>query len=1612
MMARALAVALVTLLTSLAGEVQAVETVRGAGDPAVPRTAQEYERCKETHRCPRAFTRYNVEQANVSFASAAFAQGEEEHAHLFADFEDWHQGTRFWNDVGSASDSETADYAHFNSFDYALLGPLEASRNANHSYVVSFNTTSLTASLVNETSGTPEEIWADSGELVATPNGTEVALFNFEWIDLGANTQILTTGIRALALLSRSSIKLGSRIVVDPATLGGFPGGAAVANNNAQGPGSSSKRVYLFTIETSATRVKEVQTVRTWAATGQTLAGSFRLRFRNGRTHSIPHDASPALFKARLERATETVGHVSVHRSARDAEGGYTWSVTFDTAVGNLPELEVENELLGIGADIEANTPQQANELGGTFALEFLGTQTDSLPFNVSSWNMARALEQLNGVLFASVQRQDAACDGRPLPQPDYGPCDNGLCANDGPGPSRELTWTVLLVTDEGNVAPTSPTAANIDAVGPVQSLSVVDIALTGVDADISVLDGHQGLVHAQSFTSLASAPTSPFSYAFGGRGGSHGGQGALPGLALEGQSLLRPDASLNLSASASLEVASRMLAPTYGAADLGTDLLGGSGGGVGGVNLRHLLARSNPAGLGGDGGGAVEIIAVNDITFEVGAGVDVSGSAGHDAFWGGGGGAGGSILIAAGGILHVEANDTLVADGGPGGASGAFPDGDRGSGGGGRIAVFAKSISIDRDSFATAIHASPGGSIHVFSTLGPRLHVDETTGAAGTSSSLRLEVEEFTQTASGVRRRSPFVANGPRFAIHPGGPYDGKPNRVTVYVKAARIDMGASVDVRSTGVALYASTDPDASVMIGTALRDGNFVHGTAYHGAPDQVFYHQAKLHRWYKLEILLDWDASTYTIRLNDEERVLDASFEGSDIASIGLHGYSGSISWFDEIFVGHDDTAGFRCPTIIEHATPASDAEATRAERASAASLSISRPDQTDWKTDALGPSSSMTPMLRHESHLSSRTLYQMNSHGLVYNSGGMHFQFRSEVSAAEANTLSGTVNYGMLLETPSSPGWEVSPDLLAASKTMAGGNGRDWDNGMDQDAASVNDGEDASTGRYYWYGDHMNPRQDEEPLLWGGIMACSTSDFKHWRNEGTMLHFTNISYDGGVPRTTVEIVGAPGHEVEVSEMETVGIGNWSGAALHAERPKVLYNNDTGKYVMWSSVHDESNEVGVAMVATADFPGGPFAIHDVFLPNGNETHDQTVLQRPDGQAVLVRTYFATVDYILPEPVMQPMWESVKDSSGEVDYGLNYHRSTYLEGYDDPNDICIQRVRKEDKEANITQTPEEDRMPVEEWIRNAYNGSGYLENYVLSEQAEPWLYETINGQGDPIVESRFLNPTLDINNLWMPSSVPTVVAKPWKANYKDGNIADNIVHSTLPDKLIGPPQIVEQRRTKYVAISLLTPDYLGLASELSIMEGHTEDGIDLASILTSVDQLGTDLAADAVPYERRFFPAVCEGGANDNEWEDCRDAPEQRQYSTVPGQVWGLDAPFDFVTEYDWSWRYNQYRWDNDDVPMDNHTHPVNFKDQLIGWFVPGRGLRDTTRSRSEFRPYDHNCFRGSIGTPGDDNYVAADDLYNHTLSQHYLKTEGADIASTRAHLREFDESMIIL
>jgi hypothetical protein len=179
---------------------------------------------------------------------------------------------------------------------------------------------------------------------------------------------------------------------------------------------------------------------------------------------------------------------------------------------------------------------------------------------------------------------------------------------------------------------------------------------------------------------------TTPFSLAYGGAGASYGGLGGAG-------------------------YSENPTGPMYNDDEL-TDLLGGSGGCMRGVNTFGINSlKRGTTGIGGHGGGAIEIIAANDIVVGLFGEIRVDGQDGEQSSeGGGGGGSGGAVLLAAGGT--VVNYGTISASGGKGGFGGHLhPDKAGGGGSGGRVSVYAESVTI----YGNAVVEMNGGACGAF---------------------------------------------------------------------------------------------------------------------------------------------------------------------------------------------------------------------------------------------------------------------------------------------------------------------------------------------------------------------------------------------------------------------------------------------------------------------------------------------------------------------------------------------------------------------------------------------------------------------------------------------------------------------------------------------------------------------------------------------------------------------------------------------------------------------------------------------------------------------------------------------------------------------------------
>lgn len=131
------------------------------------------------------------------------------------------------------------------------------------------------------------------------------------------------------------------------------------------------------------------------------------------------------------------------------------------------------------------------------------------------------------------------------------------------------------------------------------------------------------------------------------------------------------------------------------------------------------------------------------------------------------------------------------------------------------------------------------------------------------------------------------------------------------------------------------------------------------------------------------------------------------------------------------------------------------------------------------------------------------------------------------------------------------------------------------------------------GRYYWFGENKSGPtiNNGERVDFVGISVYSSVNLVDWKNEGFAL--PAVKDDPSSPLHTSRI---------------------------GERPKVLYNDITGKYVMWlhtADGHYQNNQPGVAV---ADKVTGPYRYLGSHQVGGSDCADLTVFKDDDGRSYI--------------------------------------------------------------------------------------------------------------------------------------------------------------------------------------------------------------------------------------------------------------------------------------------------------------------------------------------------------------------------------------------------------
>lgn len=177
-------------------------------------------------------------------------------------------------------------------------------------------------------------------------------------------------------------------------------------------------------------------------------------------------------------------------------------------------------------------------------------------------------------------------------------------------------------------------------------------------------------------------------------------------------------------------------------------------------------------------------------------------------------------------------------------------------------------------------------------------------------------------------------------------------------------------------------------------------------------------------------------------------------------------------------------------------------------------------------------------------------------------------------------------------------------LMSGGRTMAqsdgladNSTGRGW---LDTNGKPINahgGGMLYHEGTYYWYGEYKTgkttllPGQNWECYRTdvSGVSCYSSKDLVNWKFEGLVLKATPNDIQSDLYPSNV-----------------------------LERPKVIYNTKTGKFVMWMHIDSADYSKACAGVAISDTPTGEFQYLRSYRPYNSMSRDQTIFVDDDERA----------------------------------------------------------------------------------------------------------------------------------------------------------------------------------------------------------------------------------------------------------------------------------------------------------------------------------------------------------------------------------------------------------
>nr|WP_243865264.1 fibronectin type III domain-containing protein [Paenibacillus lupini] len=224
--------------------------------------------------------------------------------------------------------------------------------------------------------------------------------------------------------------------------------------------------------------------------------------------------------------------------------------------------------------------------------------------------------------------------------------------------------------------------------------------------------------------------------------------------------------------------------------------------------------------------------------------------------------------------------------------------------------------------------------------------------------------------------------------------------------------------------------------------------------------------------------------------------------------------------------------------------------------------------------------------------------------------------------------------------------------------------------------------DEKTQKYYWYGEYHKGAWPS-----GGVRVYSSTDLLNWKDEGMALSLIQSKDD-------FTNVNSPVYDLYKDRTDTDNIWADIRKGRIVERPKVVYNDETKKYVMWAHIDGDKNADNDAQnygkaqagVAISDSPTGPFVYQRSYrmdmAPAGQTDYhpsdkgmarDMNLFKDDDGTAYLIysseENLTIYISKLTPDYLDVAGWHKdgltdedgnpVRDTTYKSVYGVDYVR-----------------------------------------------------------------------------------------------------------------------------------------------------------------------------------------------------------------------------------------------------------------------------------------------------------------------------------------------------------------